>query len=1223
MANKKFLNPINLVNLASDPSTASEGDIYYNTTDDAVKVYASGAWLAIGSGGGIEVSTTAPSSPTIGDAWYKNDTGEFYVYDGSFWVEVNGVVASNTFSTISVSGQSDVVADSVTDTLTLIAGTNVSITTDVTSDSITINSTGAYTSVDSITYPDYITFDTSPETEPTEAGSLWWNPDFETLNVQLDSAVTLQVGQEHVVRVKNDSGSVAIPEMRVVMFAGATGDTVEVTPALSTASYEPELLLGITTEQIPADGFGFVTQFGFINKVDTSTPGWSLGDLLYVDPANAGLLTNVKPSAPNWNFPVAAVTRVHASTGRILVRAIPGKHLHDLVDVAIDSPEDNEVLAYDSTSGTWKNQTPAEAGLSASDHNHTVESLSNVVITGTPADGQALVWDTTTSKWVNETVTQDLSGYATETYVGTAISNLVDTAPTTLDTLNELAAALGDDPNFATTISTALGEKAPLASPTFTGTVTMTYPSILSDTNNNSRFGSSALASNTTGIRNIAIGSNALSANTVGLNNTAVGYNSLASNTTGENNTAIGSSALDSNTIGINNIAIGANSLSASTTASYNIAIGTNTLSSNTIGYNGIAIGFNALASNTTGWANVAIGHSALGANITGIENTAVGTYALNINRVNYNTAIGTSAMSSNQYGFYNTAIGRQSLASNTSGGYNTSVGAGSMLQNTTGVNNVAIGYNALYNNTTGQNNTVIGYSAGSSITTGGKNVIIGANTGSTIATLSNNILISDGDGNIRAQYLFLDAGWTIDGAVTLSGDLAINGGDITSSASTVNLFNGLQTINIGNLSDVVPGQQAINIASNRSAPIVNIGNSSTATAGQINIGGGYITSPVDVVISGDVYFPRGFTVTGLASIDDLSLTNPLSYEYGGTGLTTLGTAGQVLKVNSGETGLEWGTVDLSLYAPIASPTFTGTVTLSGDLAVNGGDLTSSASTVNLFTDGIDKNINIGVSPTPYTNTTGLFEGYLSNINGDLASAGMATFNQDVKVSGPMGNLIAKFGFFDKITVKNALPYSIGGTGLTTLGTAGQSLVVNTTEDGLEWSDTVGGGSVEVSETPPASPSEGDLWYNSLTGQMLVYYDNFWIESSSAVMGPEGPQGPEGPEGPQGPEGPDGGISIPQNQQVSAYTLALSDRGKHIRITTGGVTVPSGVFSVGDNFAIFNDSTSSQTITQGGGVTLRLAASTSTGNRTLAGYGLCTIMCVSNNVFVIVGAGVS
>ena len=53
-----------------------------------------------------------------------------------------------------------------------------------------------------------------------------------------------------------------------------------------------------------------------------------------------------------------------------------------------------------------------------------------------------------------------LTGYATETYVNTQVANLVDTAPTTLNTLNELAAALGDDPNFATTVTNQIGLKA-------------------------------------------------------------------------------------------------------------------------------------------------------------------------------------------------------------------------------------------------------------------------------------------------------------------------------------------------------------------------------------------------------------------------------------------------------------------------------------------------------------------------------------------------------------------------------------------------------------------------------------------------------------------------------------------------------------------------------------------------------------------------------------------
>ena len=53
----------------------------------------------------------------------------------------------------------------------------------------------------------------------------------------------------------------------------------------------------------------------------------------------------------------------------------------------------------------------------------------------------------------------DLSGYATESYVGTAVDNLVAGAPGLLDTLNEIAAAINDDANYATTMSTALAAK--------------------------------------------------------------------------------------------------------------------------------------------------------------------------------------------------------------------------------------------------------------------------------------------------------------------------------------------------------------------------------------------------------------------------------------------------------------------------------------------------------------------------------------------------------------------------------------------------------------------------------------------------------------------------------------------------------------------------------------------------------------------------------------------
>ena len=61
---------------------------------------------------------------------------------------------------------------------------------------------------------------------------------------------------------------------------------------------------------------------------------------------------------------------------------------------------------------------------------------------------------------------------ATQSYVDTSISNLIGGAPGALDTLNELAAAINDDASYASTVTTALGTKAPLASPALTGNPT-------------------------------------------------------------------------------------------------------------------------------------------------------------------------------------------------------------------------------------------------------------------------------------------------------------------------------------------------------------------------------------------------------------------------------------------------------------------------------------------------------------------------------------------------------------------------------------------------------------------------------------------------------------------------------------------------------------------------------------------------------------------------------
>jgi hypothetical protein len=209
------------------------------------------------------------------------------------------------------------------------------------------------TDIEALENLEYVKFDVTYAGGSTQPGMLAWDADNETLQFQLDPHVTLQVGQEHLIRVKNDSGSVDIPNGTVVMFAGATGDTVTVAPAVSDGSVSINYLVGLTTEEIPADGFGFVTQLGFVNGVNTNA--YNVGDILYPNPAVPGGLTAVEPEAPNWKVPIAAVTKKNASSGRMLVRAIGGGGGGGASVVVSDSAPEagaNGDMWYDSTDGT-------------------------------------------------------------------------------------------------------------------------------------------------------------------------------------------------------------------------------------------------------------------------------------------------------------------------------------------------------------------------------------------------------------------------------------------------------------------------------------------------------------------------------------------------------------------------------------------------------------------------------------------------------------------------------------------------------------------------------------------------------------------------------------------------------------------------------------------------------------------------------------------------------
>lgn len=98
--------------------------------------------------------------------------------------------------------------------------------------------------------------------------------------------------------------------------------------------------------------------------------------------------------------------------------------------------------------------------------------------------------------------------------------------------------------------------------------------------------------------------------------------------------------------------------------------------------------------------------------------------------------------------------------------------------------------------------------------------------------------------------------------------------------------------------------------------------------------------------------------------------------------------------------------------------------------------------------------------------------------------------------------------------------------------------------------------------------------------------------------------------------------NIVQQTKSAPYTLVATDNGQCI-ITNSGVTVPNGVFSAGNVVTIYNNSGSTITITQGASMTLQFAgqSTSTTGSRSLALYGIATVLFLSSSSAVITGAG--
>ena len=199
-------------------------------------------------------------------------------------------------------------------------------------------------------------------------GMFSWNGTDGTADLMLKGgSVTLQIGQEQLVRVINETGANLLEsEYKVVRVIGATANRLKVGLALASGETTSAETIGIVTENISLNQEGFVTTSGLIRNINTtgSLQGetWADGDMLYLSPSTFGAITNIKPQAPNHIVILGYVVRA-GNNGSVYVKVDNGYELNELHNVAISGQTNNDLLAYDSSLNLWKNRSAAFLSL--------------------------------------------------------------------------------------------------------------------------------------------------------------------------------------------------------------------------------------------------------------------------------------------------------------------------------------------------------------------------------------------------------------------------------------------------------------------------------------------------------------------------------------------------------------------------------------------------------------------------------------------------------------------------------------------------------------------------------------------------------------------------------------------------------------------------------------------------------------------------------------------
>lgn len=186
-------------------------------------------------------------------------------------------------------------------------------------------------------------------------GELTWNGTENTVDIGLNGA-TLQVGQEQLIRVRNNTGS-TIVNGKAIMATGTIGNSGRITIAnANLTNANVKYILGVCTEDVAAGADGFVTAFGKVRGIQTNGgqygETWVDGDVIYVKDSGNGALTKVVPLDTQVKLPIAIVVNAHATNGTLFIRVNSIDENHAKAELALKANALDAVLTGSPTATT-------------------------------------------------------------------------------------------------------------------------------------------------------------------------------------------------------------------------------------------------------------------------------------------------------------------------------------------------------------------------------------------------------------------------------------------------------------------------------------------------------------------------------------------------------------------------------------------------------------------------------------------------------------------------------------------------------------------------------------------------------------------------------------------------------------------------------------------------------------------------------------------------------